>query len=127
MNKTEQQLPNHEMELVLGNLLRAGVIIAAATVFLGGIIYLLRHGFAVADYSVFQHEPSYLCNVQGIVDNASTFHGRGLIQLGLLLLIATPVARVALSIFEFARKRDTLYVIITLIVFCILLYSVMRG
>jgi len=124
MNKNEQQLTNHEMEMVIGNLLRAGVIIAAATVFFGAIIYLLRHGFAVANYQVFQHEPSYLCNIQGILGNASSFHGRGLIQLGLLLLIGTPIARVALSIFEFARKRDSLYVVITLIVFCILMYSI---
>jgi len=123
MNKTEQPLADHEMEMVIGNLLRAGVIIAAATVFLGGTIYLVRHGFATAHYKVFQHEPSYLCTVGGILGNASTFHGRGLIQLGLLMLIATPVARVALSIFAFARKRDTLYSIITLIVFGILIYS----
>ncbi|MDD5679661.1 MAG: DUF1634 domain-containing protein [Candidatus Omnitrophica bacterium] len=125
MNKTEQRLANHEMEMVIGNLLRTGVVIAAATVFLGGIIYLLHHGFTTAHYQVFQHEPSYLCNVQGILENASSFHGRGLIQLGLLLLIATPMARVALSIFAFARKRDVLYVIITSIVFCILMYSIL--
>ena len=126
MNKTEQELTNHEMEMVIGNLLRAGVIIAAATVFLGGIIYLLHHGFTTANYQVFQHEPSYLCNIQGILGNASSFHGRGLIQLGLILLIATPIARVALSIFAFARKRDTLYVIVTFIVFCILIYSLLN-
>jgi len=125
MNQTGQQPTNHEMEIVIGNLLRAGVIIAAAIVFLGAIIYLVRHGLTTAHYEVFQHEPSYLCNIQGILGNASTFHGRGLIQLGLLLLIATPIARVALSIFEFARKRDNLYVAITLIVFCILMYSIL--
>ncbi len=125
MNKQEQQLPNHEMEMLIGNLLRAGVIIAAAIVFLGAIIYLLRHGVAVANYQIFQHEPYYLCNIQGILGDASSFHGRGLIQLGLLLLIATPIARVALSIFVFARKHDNLYVIITSIVFCILMYSIL--
>jgi uncharacterized membrane protein len=125
MSGTGQQLPNHEMEIFIGNLLRAGVILAAATVFLGGVIYLLRHGAAIADYRVFQHEPSYLCNIRGIVENAFSFHGRGLIQLGLLLLIATPIARVALSIYVFARKHDNLYVVITLIVFCILMYSLL--
>jgi uncharacterized membrane protein len=125
MNKTGQPSANHEMETVIGNLLRAGVIIAAATVFSGGIVYLCHHGFAIVNYRVFQHEPSYLCNIRGILGSAFSFHGRGLIQLGLLLLIATPIARVALSIFEFARKRDTLYVVVTFIVFCILMYSLL--
>jgi uncharacterized membrane protein len=125
MKNTGQRLPDREMEMVIGNLLRAGVIIAAAAVSSGGIIYLLHYGFATANYRIFQHEPTSLCNIRGICGNVFSFHGRGLIQLGLLLLIATPIARVALSIFEFARKRDNLYVIITLIVFCILMYSLL--
>jgi len=113
------------METAIGNLLRAGVITAASVVFLGGIIYLFRHGSAVASYKVFQREPFDLCSVGGILRNAFSVRGRGLIQLGLLLLIATPIARVALSIFAFARKRDALYIIVTLIVFCILIYSLL--
>ena len=111
MNKT-----NHGMETLIGNLLRVGVITAAAVVFSGGIIYMFRHGFESADYRVFQR-------VSFDWKTAFSFHGRGLIQLGLLLLIATPIARVALSIFAYARQRDTLYVIVTSIVFGILMFS----
>jgi len=50
-------------------------------------------------------------------------HAHGIIQLGLLLLIATPVARVAFSVVAFAAERDWLYVAITLIVLAILIYS----
>jgi uncharacterized membrane protein len=50
-------------------------------------------------------------------------HSRGLIQLGLLLLIATPVARVAFSVLAFAEQRDWLYVSITLVVLAVLVYS----
>ena len=46
--------------------------------------------------------------------------GRALIQLGLLLLIATPVARVAFSVFAFERQRDWTYVGITLFVLAVL-------
>ena len=128
MNNTEQELTNHKMEMLIGNLLRAGVITAASVVFLGAIIYISRHGFVSANYKVFQREPSDLRSIGGILRNAFSGHGRGLIQLGLLLLIATPIARVVLSIFAFARKRDILYVIVTLIVFCILIYSLLsRG
>lgn len=113
------------MEMVIGKFLRAGVIIAASTVFFGGIIYLYRHGNEPVKYTVFQQVPSELCNVTGIIGNTLSFHGRGFIQLGLLLLIATPVTRVMYSIFAFARQRDLLYVIVTSIVFSILIYSLL--
>jgi uncharacterized membrane protein len=44
-------------------------------------------------------------------------------QLGLLLLIATPIARVAFSAVAFAIEGDKMYVLFTLIVFGVLLYS----
>ena len=121
MNKAEEELINHKMGIVIGNLLRIGVIAAASIVLFGGIIYLFRHGLVSADYKVFQRVPFDLCNVQGILKNVFSFHGRGFIQLGLLLLIATPIARVVLSIFSFVRKRDILYIIVTSIVFVILI------
>ncbi|MDD5729780.1 MAG: DUF1634 domain-containing protein [Candidatus Omnitrophica bacterium] len=123
MNKTNGKFTNHEMEVIIGNLLRAGVIIAAAVVFAGGLIYLLRHANQSPDYRVFAGEPPDLCSIAGILKNSFALRGRGLIQLGLLFLIATPVARVALSIFAFARQRDTLYIVVTSVVFVILIYS----
>ena len=114
---------NHTTEIMIGRLLRTGVIAAASMVLLGGVIYVFRHGSALADYRVFQRVPHELCNVRGILKSAFSFHGRGFIQVGLLLLIATPVARVILSIFSFARMRDTVYIIVTSIVFVILVYS----
>jgi uncharacterized membrane protein len=61
------------------------------------------------------------------VRDALAMRGRGIIQLGLLLLIATPVARVAISVVAFAVQRDRLYVAITLLVLAILLCSLMSG
>jgi len=55
------------------------------------------------------------------------WRGTGLIQLGLLLLLATPVARVAFSVVAFLLQRDRLYVLVTLIVLGILLYSIAGG
>jgi len=101
-------------------------MIAAGVVFLGGIIYLFRHGLALASYTTFQRVPLDLCSVNGIMKNALSFHGRGLIQLGLLLLIATPVARVFFSIIASLRRRDALYVIVTTIVFAVLIYSLLN-
>ncbi|MDD4899030.1 MAG: DUF1634 domain-containing protein [Candidatus Omnitrophica bacterium] len=114
---------DHQVEIFIGNLLRIGVITSALLVFLGGLVYLLRHGFALPDFKSFRGEPEELCHVGGIIKYAFSLHPRGLIQLGLLLLIATPVARVVFSIFAFLRQRDKMYVIVTSIVLLILCYS----
>jgi len=117
-NWTDQRIEN-----ILGNLLRAGVLLSALVVLIGGVIYLLRHGHSPMDFRVFRGEPADLRGVRGIIRDTVALRGRGIIQLGLLLLIATPVARVAFSIFGFAEERDRMYVVFTLIVFSILLYS----
>ena len=111
------------MELIIGDLLRAGVVLAAAVVMAGAILYLVRHGYYLPHYRVFRGEPSDLRSVSGIVADALALCGRGVIQLGLLLLIATPVARVAFSVVAFALQRDHLYVVVTLIVLGVLIFS----
>jgi uncharacterized membrane protein len=108
---------------IIGNLLRAGVILAAAVVLLGGVLYLAQHSSALPDYRVFRGEPADLRGVPGIVKDARALDGRGLIQLGLLVLLATPIARVAFSVLAFALQRDRTYVVVTLIVLAVLLYS----
>ena len=72
---------------------------------------------------MFHGEPIQLRTISGVLQETLAFQGRGIIQLGLLLLIATPVARVALSIFGFAAERDRMYVVFATIVLVILLYS----
>jgi uncharacterized membrane protein len=118
---------DQDIEDIVGNLLRAGVMTSAAIVFAGGIVYLLRHGSSHLDYHIFRGEPPDLRTLGGIFHDAFTFHGRGIIQLGLLLLIATPVARVVFSIWGFAAEHDRMYVIFTTIVLAILLYSLLGA
>lgn len=127
MAQAEAVWPDEQMEQVVGNLLRIGVILAATVVFCGGILYLVRHGAAAADHQTFHGEPEDLCRPGGIIGNALAFRGRGLIQLGLLLLIATPVARVAFTAFAFARQKDWTYLVITLMVLSVLLFSLFYG
>jgi uncharacterized membrane protein len=116
-----------QVEAVVGNLLRIGVTLAAVVVCLGGALYLIRHGVSVPHYGVFHGEPADLRSVSGIVTDALSLQSRGVIQLGLLLLLATPVARVAFSAFAFAQQRDAMYVINTLVVLAVLLYSLVGG
>jgi uncharacterized membrane protein len=127
MNQPSVAWTDQRVENIVANLLRAGVLLAAAVVALGGIIFLVRHGRSMPEYARFVGEPSEYCTVSGIIRGSATFHGRNIIQLGLLLLIATPVTRVAFSVVAFALERDRLYVVITLIVLAVLLFSLAGG
>jgi uncharacterized membrane protein len=124
---TTRNWTDKNIEEVVGNLLRIGVSLSAFVVSIGAAIYLVRHGRQPANYRVFHGEPSDLRSLSGIVRDAFHLHGRGIIQLGLLLLIATPVARVAFSIWGFAEEHDRLYMIFTGIVLIVLLYSLLGS
>ncbi len=114
---------DQHVEEIIGNLLRWGVLLAAMVVLAGAAVYLARNAFVHPDYRIFRGEPSDLRHVRGILRDTRALQGRGIIQLGLLLLIATPVARVAFSIVAFALQRDRMYVAVTLVVLATLLYS----
>ncbi|HUI40965.1 MAG TPA: DUF1634 domain-containing protein [Terriglobia bacterium] len=122
----ETQSPSDEkLDHVLGNLLIVGVVAAALVVLAGGVIFLLRHGIEAADYRRFRGVPHELRSLGGIIRETLSGRGGGLIQLGLLLLIATPVARVGLSLVAFARRRDALYTVFTVIVLGVLVFSLL--
>lgn len=120
-------LTDEHVERVIGALLRWGVILAAAVVLAGGAVYLVNYGSTIPDYRVFRREPSDLRDVSGIVSGAASWRSRGVIQFGLLLLIAVPVARVAFSVVAFALQRDLTYVVVTMIVLAVLLYGLTRA
>jgi len=118
---------DRRMDIVIGNLLRSGVVLSALIVSVGAVIYLVRHGHSPTEYRVFRGEPSDLRSVRGILRDALALRGRGIIQLGLLFLIATPVARVAFSIFGFAEEKDRIYVIVASVVLLVLAYSLIGS
>jgi uncharacterized membrane protein len=101
------------------------VIVSAVLVLIGGILYLYRYGLTWPGYATFKGEPERLKDIYGILKSALSFHSRGIIQLGLLCLIATPILRVFFSLGIYAKQKDTLYVIITSIVLVLLVYSLM--
>jgi uncharacterized membrane protein len=122
-NTHRSEWNDQRIELLMGRLLRAGVLLSAAVVILGGMVYLVRHGHAVVSYRDFRGGSSPLRSVSGIFRGLARFSGSAIIQLGLLLLIATPVARVVFSAVAFLRERDYLYVALTLTVLAVLCYS----
>jgi uncharacterized membrane protein len=114
---------DQRIELIIGHLLRFGVLLSASVVILGGLVYLARHGQTTANYRVFHGDQSPLRTIAGILRGTMQLSGRAIIQFGLLLLIATPIARVVFSAVAFLRERDYLYVAFTLAVLAVLAYS----
>ncbi len=127
MDQPKRGWTDEQMEQVVGNLLRIGVAVAALVVLAGGVLYLIRFGSALPHYAVFSGEPSDLCSVSGTIRDVLSLHIRAVIQLGLLILIATPIARVAFSILAFALQRDRIYVLVTFLVLGVLIYSLIGG
>jgi len=114
---------NKRVESKIANLLRFGVLLSAGLIAIGAALYLARHGQSAPGYRVFRDDLPELRTVGGIFGSAHALSGRGVIQLGLLALIATPVARVVLSIWGFAVMGDRTYVVIASLVLATLLYS----
>jgi uncharacterized membrane protein len=111
------------MEAQVGMLLRVGVLSSAAIILVGGVLFLVHHGRSTVDFTVFHGVPPNLLHPGTILTSALHGDDLAIIQCGILLLIATPVARVAFAAFVFLEERDYLYVAITGLVLIILLYS----
>jgi uncharacterized membrane protein len=118
---------DRKIEETVGEILRAGVFLSALVVFVGGFLYLIGSAWVHPDYHVFRGEPAGLKTLGGIWHEVRQLHALAIIQFGLLLLIATPVLRVAVSIVGFAAERDRMYVLFTCIVLSILLYSLLGS
>jgi uncharacterized membrane protein len=114
---------DERIETLIGNLLRAGVLIAASVVVIAGVCFLWRYGGSLPDYHAFRGEPAQLRSVSGIVKALGDLDCRVYIQFGILILIATPIARVALAVVGFHSEGDRTYVLVSLIVFAILVFS----
>lgn len=121
LNVTDKRLEN-----VIGILLRAGVLLAAAVVLIGAVLYLAGHASEPVHYSTFNPMGHGLNSIAGIFAGVLHLQAPAVIQFGILLLIATPVARVALALFGFLFERDYLYTVVSAIVLGILFYSLLQ-
>ncbi|MBW4038545.1 MAG: DUF1634 domain-containing protein [Acidobacteria bacterium] len=118
---------DHDLDLSVASMLRFGVSLAALVVLIGGVLYL-RHPFApIPDYKQFVAGGPELRTLSGIYDGVKRLNARSIIQLGLVLLIATPVARVVFCVIGFSRQHKPLYIVVSLIVLAVLIYSFTNG
>ncbi|MFA6726879.1 MAG: DUF1634 domain-containing protein [Prevotella sp.] len=117
-----------DMRELIGNTLRIGVVTACTIALISGMYYLIRHGGEmVPDYTVFRKEPASFTSIHGIFGGLTSLAAKDWIQLGVLVLMLTPILRVALSLIDFAHQRDWLYVVITAIVFIVILMNSIVG
>jgi uncharacterized membrane protein len=115
------------MEALMGLLLRVGVVFASTVVLAGGTFYLQDHRGEQVDYRGFVAHPLSLRHPAGFWDRLGRGDASAMIQLGILLLVATPICRVAFAAVSFAIERDRLYLAISLTVLAVLLYGMLRS
>ncbi len=111
-------MTEHRLEELMGNLLRAGVLSAGAIVLAGGIWLLAAEGLSQPAYHHFH------ARVYGLRSFGTLSAPEAVVLVGLLALIATPIARVVFAVIAFALRRDRAYIIISLVVLAVLLYSI---
>ena len=116
-----------DIQQLIGRQLRLGVIISSAIVLAGGLIYLRRHGHELPAYGAFTGVREGLDNLPGIWNGVLNNRGMNIIQLGVVLLIATPIIRIAFSVIAFLLEKDYLYVVLTLLVLGVILLSMLGG
>ena len=110
-----------QAELIISHVLRSGVIVSAAVILLGVLWFYLQ--MAITGHAALGYPHTF----GGIIRRL--FHGEplALVALGLLILLLTPILRVAISIVVFALERDWCYTVITVLVLIILLVSLLLG
>ena len=111
----------------IARLLRVGVLLSAAVTLAGGVLLLLDHGGAPADLSAFPRPFPPPSDLLAIVRGARALEPRALTQLGIVLLVATPVSRVALALVDFVRRRDRAYAALSALVLLLLVGGIVLG
>ncbi|RYY36283.1 MAG: DUF1634 domain-containing protein [Sphingobacteriaceae bacterium] len=114
------------LQIIIGNLLRIGVLASIVIAALGGIIFLLHHGAEQANYTQFKGIPLY-AQPAHIFNSIFELKGGAIIQAGIILLIATPVLRLLFAAVGFVIEKDHLYTFITLLVLSIITFSMLSG
>jgi uncharacterized membrane protein len=115
------------MELIMGRLLQVGVLLAASVVLVGGVLYAVAHAGSLVDYRVFTARPIQVRHPAALLGGIARGDPSAIIELGILLLVATPICRVIFAVVAFAVERDRLYVAISLAVLTVLVYGMLRG
>lgn len=122
-----KKVTDYDMEQLIGQVLRYGVLTSGIIAIIGGIWYLIQGGSGIPNYTSFSGEPAGYTSLTGIIKGLAAGSAKEIIQLGVVILIATPILRIVFSLFSFILEKDRLYVVITLIVLLIIIFSMFGG
>ena len=111
----------------IGRLLQLGVLVAATVTLAGGLLLLAARGTLPADLAALPRATPPPSNVAAVLRGALALDPAAVTQLGVVLLILTPVARVLLTLVAFVHRRDRLYSAMTAVVLVLLLWGVLLG
>jgi uncharacterized membrane protein len=121
-------LADQDIEQLIGLQLRYGVITASVIVLLGGLLYLYQSGSSgILSYHTFIGTKAGFTTVNEIITGLKTINAKSVIQLGVIVLIATPILRIAFSLIGFILEKDRLYIGITFIVLSVMMISIFGG
>lgn len=118
------------MEVWISHVLRAGVLLAGTVIALG-LAFLLVRGAGASDplsLAALRRQDGHPLPVHpgDLIRHARVAQPTALVQLGILLLILTPVARVAMTVWLFVEQRDPVFVAITLVVLVVLVFGLVH-
>lgn len=111
---------SNTIEKKLGALLLFGTLLAALIVLIGGILYLLHTGTQPMQFDLLQNAPKATGTIWR---NAFSFTPLGIVQLGLLVLVATQLFRVASLFVYYSIIRDYWFMLFCGLVLLALIYS----
>jgi uncharacterized membrane protein len=115
------------MTRLVGLVLRGGVLLAAGITIAGAVPLLLVHGREYPSYHTFQGTDAPYKSLGVILRGSAQGHPLAIVALGMVVLIATPISRVLLTLVGFLVERDRVYAALTSLVLLILLYSLLAG
>lgn len=127
MQPRNSKFDDQRMDTIMGRLLQVGVLLASAVVLAGGAFYVHAHLGKTVDYRTFAGEPFGLRTPKGLWHLLMQGDAAAIIQAGIILLIATPVARVVFAVIGFTIERDRLYVAVSLTVLAVLMASILYS
>lgn len=123
-----QNFTDKDLQKIIGNVLRYGVIISLSVSTLGGIIVLSRHSSDIVSFANFEEKNENIFDlVLSLLQGIQHFNGESIIFLGVILLFLIPLVRLILSLFSFMLEKDRMYIVITLIVMLIIAISMSIG
>lgn len=118
---------SHALERRLARITVAIVLVSAALMLAGLALYLPVYGDRPQDDHMFTGEPAFLTNPADMVARGltpgSVGERRALIQVGVTLLLMTPVVRVIFAGAGFVAARDRRYALLSLMVLAVLVFS----